>query len=111
MRIENIMKNMRKEGYNCDYGKFGYWDNIPYVENKEGHKLFLCNMVTDTYLNCSTVVENNKETLDHIKFMIDLIFEDECISYKSYNRHRFPMYASTYFYEQNCFEENRAYSK
>lgn len=32
MKSENIIKKLEKEGYKIEYKKWGYWDNIPYVQ-------------------------------------------------------------------------------
>lgn len=32
MKSENIVRKLKKEGYNVIYKKWGYWDGIPYVQ-------------------------------------------------------------------------------
>ena len=43
MRQWNAIKKLRADGYNVEYGKFGYWEDRAYVESESGKKTFLVN--------------------------------------------------------------------
>lgn len=36
MKQETLIKKLKKEGYKIDYGKYEYWDSVPYVKHEDG---------------------------------------------------------------------------
>ena len=44
MKIENITNALKKKDFEfeVDYGKWLYWENVPYVQLRDGRKLFIC---------------------------------------------------------------------
>ena len=55
MKKEKLIQQLTKDGHKVKYGKFENWDNIPYIQHKNGTFLFLTckvytnNMVSITY--------------------------------------------------------------
>lgn len=43
MKKSNLIGKLEKDGYEVEYGKFNYWENIPYVTREDGSKLFITN--------------------------------------------------------------------
>lgn len=41
MKKTEIAKRLEEKGYEVYYGKYEYWDSIPYVEHEDGKKTFL----------------------------------------------------------------------
>ena len=58
MKIDNMIAKLRKDGYEVEYGKFNYWENIPYVTREDDSKLFLTNMYSQS--NSTTVGYDDK---------------------------------------------------
>lgn len=44
MKIDNLIDKLKQDGYEVEYGKFNYWENIPYITREDYSRLFLTNM-------------------------------------------------------------------
>lgn len=40
MKSSNIVKMLERAGYSVDFGKFNYWDGVPYVFNEGREHVF-----------------------------------------------------------------------
>lgn len=62
MKSSNIAKKLEGEGYSLDFGRFSYWDGVPYIFNEERkHAFFIA----------ETSSQNNS-----VGLILDFKFED-----------------------------------
>ena len=40
MKSSNIVKMLEKEGYSLDFGRFDYWDGVPYIFSEKRKHVF-----------------------------------------------------------------------
>lgn len=63
MKSENIIENLKNEGFTVDYGKWEYWENIPYVEHKDGNRTY----IADTFTKLGSMGVNMDYEYDDVK--------------------------------------------
>lgn len=67
MKQKHLIENLEKEGYEVDYGKYEYWDNIPYVEHEDGSVTWIAqtyNKLQSTGVKTDLPYEKVKEAID-----------------------------------------------
>lgn len=66
MKMKNIVKKLEKMGYEVNYKKYIYWDNIGYVINKDGYITYLVADVYSANRSTTIVEEDSKFTFKYV---------------------------------------------
>lgn len=51
MEQSQLIEKLKAEGYKIDYGRYEYWDNIPYVKHDDGAVTWLA----ETYISMGSL--------------------------------------------------------
>ena len=56
-RLENIVKKLENEGYAIGYGKFEWWERVPYVALQNNKKVYIAGIIRQGSNDCGLQTE------------------------------------------------------
>lgn len=68
MQQAKLIEKLEKEGYKVDYGKYEYWENIPYVKHDDGSITWLA----ETFISMGSLSVRTDLSYNKVKEAIEL---------------------------------------